>query len=83
MKYEDFKALTEEEQEAAYIDSSRFDDLEAERNSFKDENEALTKRNQELQEELRKTKELNFSLSRKVAAEPKKSAEEIMNELFK
>lgn len=83
MKYEDFKALTEEEQEAAYIDSSRLDDLEAERNSFKDENEALTKKNQELQEELRKTKELNFSLSRKVAAEPKKSAEEIMNELFK
>lgn len=83
MKYAEFKALTEAEQEAAYIDSSSLDDLEAERNSFKDENAELVKKNQELQEELRKTKELNFTLSRKVAAAPKKSAEEIMNELFK
>lgn len=83
MNYDDFKALTEEEQKAAYIDSSRLDDLEAEKNSFKTENEDLNKKVKELQEELRKTKEMNFSLSRKVAAEPVRSAEDIMNELFK
>lgn len=83
MTYDEYKSLSEDEQRAAYIESSRLDDLEAERDSFKNENADLVKKNQELQEELRKTKELNFSLSRKVTAEPKKSAEEIMNELFK
>lgn len=83
MTYDEYKSLSEDEQRAAYIESSRLDDLEAERNSFKDENAELVKKNHELQEELRKTKELNFSLSRKVAAAPKKSAEEILNELFK
>ena len=83
MDYDAFKSLSEDEQRAAYIESSTLDDLEAERNSFKDENERLNNQIKEIREELRKTKEMNFSLSRKVAAEPKKSAEDIMNELFK
>lgn len=83
MDYDAFKSLSEDEQRAAYIESSAMDDLEAERNSFKDENESLTKQVKDLQEELRKTKEMNYTLSRKVAAEPVKSAEEILNDLFK
>lgn len=83
MTYDEFKSLSEDDQRAAYVESSTLDDLEAERNSFKDENEKLNNQLKEIREELRKTKEMNFSLSRKVAAEPKKSAEDIMNELFK
>lgn len=83
MTYDEFKSLSEDEQRASYIESSSYDDLEAEKNSFKTENEKLTKQLNDLQEEMRKTKELNFTLSRKLSVEPKRSAEEILNELFK
>ena len=83
MTYEEFRALSEDDQRAAYIESGTVDDLTAERDSFRTENETLTAENKRLQEELRKTKELNFTLARKVSTEPKKSAEEVLNELFK
>lgn len=83
MTYDEFKLLSEDDQRAAFIESGAVDDLEAERNSFKTENESLSAENARLQEELRKTKELNFTLARKVSVQPTKSAEEIMNELFK
>lgn len=82
MTYDEFRALSEDDQRAAYIDGNTIDDLEAERDSFKNENDTLSAENKRLQEELRKTKELNFTLARKVSTEPQKSAEEIMNELF-
>lgn len=44
--------------------------LTAERDSFKTENEKLTASEKELREELKKTKELNFTLSRHVSREP-------------
>lgn len=83
MTYDEFMALSEDEQRASYIESAALDDLTAERDSFKAENETLSKQLKDLQEENRKTKELNFTLSRKLSVEPKKSAEEILNELFK
>lgn len=43
--------------------------LTAERDSFKTENEKLTTSEKELREELKKTKELNFTLSRHVSRE--------------
>lgn len=82
MTYDEFKSLSEDEQRAAFIESSALDDLTAERDSFKTENEDLIKRNKALQEENRKTKELNYTLARKISVEPKKSAEEIINEMF-
>lgn len=82
MTYDEFKSLPEDDQRAAYIEGTVVDDLTAERDSFKNENETLSAENKRLQEELRKTKELNFTLARKVSTEPQKSAEEIMNELF-
>lgn len=82
MTYDEFKSLPEDDQRAAYIEGNVVDDLTAERDSFKNENETLSAENKRLQEELRKTKELNFTLARKVSTEPQKSAEEIMNELF-
>ena len=83
MTYDEFRTLSEDDQKAAFIDGNTIDDLEAERDSFKTENDTLAAENKRLQEELRKTKELNFTLARKVSTEPKQSAEEIMNELFK
>ena len=43
--------------------------LTAERDSFKAENEKLLETEKELREELKKTKELNFTLSRHVSRE--------------
>ena len=43
--------------------------LTAERDSFKAENEKLSTSEKELREELKKTKELNFTLSRHVSRE--------------
>lgn len=82
MTYDEFMVLSEDEQRASFIESSSLDDLTAERDSFKAENEELIKRNKVLLEENRKTKELNYTLARKISVEPKKSAEEIINEMF-
>lgn len=43
--------------------------LTAERDSYKTENEKLLETEKELREELKKTKELNFTLSRHVSRE--------------
>lgn len=83
MTYDEFMALSADEQRASFIESAALDDLTAERDSFKSENQKLTESVDEIKEELRKTKELNYTLSRKLSVEPKKSAEEILNELFK
>lgn len=56
-------------------------DLEAERNSLKAENEQMLEAKKKIEEELRKTKELNFTLSRQVG-HSQKSAEEILAEMF-
>lgn len=56
-------------------------DLEAERNSLKEENEKVIAAQKKIEEELRKTKELNFTLSRQVGHE-QKTAEEILSEMF-
>lgn len=87
MKIEDFKSLTEEEQSAFLKvqeeQETKIGDLEAERDSFKSENEKLRADFNKNREELKKTKELNFTLARRMDnSADKKSAEEIMNDLF-
>lgn len=87
MKIEDFKSLTEDEQSAFLKlqedQENRITDLEAERDSFKSENEKLRADFNKNREELKKTKELNFTLARRMDnSADKKSAEEIMNDLF-
>ena len=63
--------MTEQEMQALIEDQNRqIADLTAERDSFKSENEKLSGTEKELREELRKTKELNFTLSRHVSREP-------------
>lgn len=56
--------------------------LTAERDSFKAENEKLSTNEKELREELKKTKELNFTLSRHVSREPVDS-EKVFAEFIK
>lgn len=87
MTYEEFASLTDEEKNAVYtaLDEKGvlYDDMEAERNSFQKENDLLRKEMAELKTEMKKTKELNFTLTRSVKTEPEKSAEDILHEMFK
>lgn len=87
MTYEDFKTLTEEEQKTIFTAMDEkgvlYDDMEAERDSYKSENERLTAENKEVKGEIKKTKELNFTLARQVKTEPAKSAEDILHDMFK
>ncbi len=87
MTFEEYKALTEEEQKALFASmeekSILYDDMEAERDSFKNENDKMKNDLQELKSEMKKTKELNFTLARSVKSEPAKSAEDILHEMFK
>ena len=63
--------MTEQEMQALIEEQNKqIADLTAERDSFKSENEKLSGTEKELREELRKTKELNFTLSRHVSREP-------------
>lgn len=87
MTYEEFITLTEEEQKAIFTSLDEkgvlFDDMEAERDSFKNENEKLRTENSDIRSEMKKTKELNFTLARSVKTDPPKSAEDILHEMFK
>ena len=86
MELKEFKELSEEDQSALLIKLNEtailYDDMEAERDSFKNENEKLQKEISELKSEMKKTKELNFTLARSVKREPDKSAEDILHEMF-
>lgn len=85
MKLEDFNALSEEEK-AAYLESAANNtkalaDVTAERDSFKTENDELRTSIDNNSKELKATKELNFTLSRKlnVADKINDPEEEIYN----
>ena len=86
MELKEFKELSEEDQSALLTKLNEtailYDDMEAERDSFKNENEQLQKELSELKTEMKKTKELNFTLARSVKREPDKSAEDILHEMF-
>lgn len=88
MQLEDFLKLTPEEQTAfltSAADAQRtIDELTAERDSFKNENELFTKQLSDVKSELLKTKELNFTLSRQItnnSAQP--DGESILHDMFK
>lgn len=86
MTYEEFKTLTEDEQQALFVSLDEkgvlFDDMEAERDSFKTENDKLKSEISDIKAEMKKTKELNFTLARSVKTDPPKSAEDILHEMF-
>lgn len=62
--------MTEQEMNDLIAEQNNtIESLTAERDSFKTENENLAASEKELREELKKTKELNFTLSRHVSRE--------------
>lgn len=63
--------------------AGQISDLEAERDSFKEENENLKSESKKLTEELTKTKKLNFTLARTLDTGSKsESAEDILSKMF-
>lgn len=88
MDFEEFEKLTIEEKTALYKDMTdklkTLEDVTAERDSYKSENESLKNDNNEKTEELKKTKEMNFTLARRINTETKReSAEDILHNMFK
>lgn len=86
MDLKEFNELSDEDKSALLTKLNEtailYDDMEVERDSFKNENEQLQKELSGLKTELKKTKELNFTLARSVKREPDKSAEDILHEMF-
>lgn len=83
MTYEEFISLDEEQRRAAFVSAEMLRDAEAQRDSYKTENDELRKRADAAEDELKKTKALNFTLARKINVETRKrQAEEVLNEMF-
>lgn len=88
MDYEKFKELSNDEQKAiisGYEDTAKkFEDLTAENNSLKKELEEKNLVIEEGKKDLAATKELNYTLARKVNSEKdKKSFEQTLHDIFK
>lgn len=70
MKLDEFNALTDDEKTnflSGIEDNNKtIMELTAERDSFKTENEALSKQIESTNKELKATKELNFTMARKI-----------------
>lgn len=88
MTFEDFNNLNDEEKKAAFNlmqdNEAALLDAKAELASFVTDNKGLEEDVSRLKEELVKTKELNFSLARKlnVTGEKATSAEDIIHNMF-
>lgn len=88
MQLEEFLKLTPEEQTAfltSAADAQRaIDDLTAERDSFRSENELVTKQLNDVKNELKMTKEMNFTLSRQLTNNnAQQDGEAILHDMFK
>ena len=87
MKLEEFNALSDEEKStfltSVETDQKSITDLEAERDSFKTENSELKKQLEANNKELKATKEMNFSLARKITASPAQDDETILHNIIK
>ena len=87
MKLEEFNALSAEEQETflTSIETTQksIDDLTTEINSYKTENAELKMQFENTNKELKATKEMNFTLARKINAEPAKDPDTILHDLIK
>ena len=86
MTLEQFNTMEDSEKETllATFDQKAIEDSEAEKNSFKAELEQLKADYKDLLEDNRKTKEMNFTLGRRLNVENKKQdAEEILHNMFK
>lgn len=87
MKLEDFNSMTDEEK-AAYLNAAdsnakTLENVTAERDSFKNENDKLLEQVNTNAQELKATKELNYTLARKINVEPVKDIEEVIHDFIK
>lgn len=87
MKLDEFNALSDEEK-TTYLSSietsqKSIDDLTAERDSFKTENTDLKVQLDTRSKELKATKEMNFTLARKVSSAPVDDDETILFNFMK
>lgn len=88
MELSDFLNLTPEEQVAILTErdvlTKSVDELTAERNSLKSENDELTAKVNSLTGEVAKTKEMNFTLTRRLNLDNgnNKTAEETLHDMF-
>lgn len=90
MTYDDFLSIEDETERRNIFQAMDdagvlYDDMEAERNSFKEENEKLRDELKEVKTEMKKTKEMNFTLARTVdrSGSTAQSAEDILHDMFK
>lgn len=87
MRLEDFNNLSEEDK-AAYLNAAdsnakSLEEITAERDSFKTENDKLIEQANANAQELKATKELNYTLARKINVEPVKDIEEVIHDFIK
>ena len=87
MTLDHFNALTDEEKAAALQSFEALEtlnkDQEAEISSLKKENETFKAGTEKLEKELKETKELNFTLARKVdTSKDRPSSEDILQDMF-
>lgn len=87
MKLDEFNNLTDEEKSAflsgAETLEKQINDLTAERDSFKSENDSLVKQAEANKKELTATKELNFTLARKINVGDKNDPETTLYNFMK
>lgn len=86
MTLDHFNNLSEDEK-AAFLQSAEaaetlLKDNEAEINSLKKENETYKAGSEKLEKELKETKELNFTLARKVAPDNHPTFEDTLHDMF-
>lgn len=79
MKLDEFNLLSDDEK-SAYLTSiettqKSLDDLTAERDSFKTENDNIKAQLEANNKELKATKEMNFTLARKINTAPEEDAD--------
>lgn len=87
MKLDEFNLLSDEEK-SAYLTSiettqKSLDDLTAERDSFKTENDNIKAQLEANNKELKATKEMNFTLARKINTAPEEDADTTLYNFMK
>lgn len=86
MTLDHFNNMSEEEKiaflQSAEASETLLKDNEAEINSLKKENETYKTGTEKLEKELKETKELNFTLARKVAPDTRPTFEDTLHDMF-
>ena len=78
-----YDSLTQEELiELLNSQETKIQEITAERDSYKEENEALKEKDQEREQELANTRKLNYTLARQVDTKKKSTFEETLVNMY-